>query len=119
MIKRAFIVAAVVGVVGLVIFGWLGGFNEIMYRRIESVSYIIIGKEYQGANNSSELEELFNESRTLIEERIPDGLLVIVSYEHPDQARKIIHYFVGVLLDEIPEKAAYSFQVFQKTEISV
>lgn len=113
MIKKAFIVAAVVGAVGLLIFGQLGGFNEIMYRRIESVSYIIIGKEYRGAGNSSELEELFNESRTLIEEKIPNGVLVIVSYEHPDQARHIIHYFIGVLLDEIPDNLPNGFDILE------
>jgi hypothetical protein len=91
-----FIVLALVITTLLILYDKLGGFSdpELSYEPVKE--YIMAGRFFNGNTSNPELEELFNEMRSVKDREKVDGSLVMVWYEVPESSKDSVQLFVGL-----------------------
>ncbi|WP_258103122.1 hypothetical protein [Marinoscillum sp. MHG1-6] len=83
-----------------IIYGNLGGFDEVKVYRLEPAQRTVVGKYYKTRYSDKALKEQFERCQTLIESNHVKGDLVVFSYQNPDLAANEVEQFIGIMLKE-------------------
>ena len=91
-----FIALALIITTLLILYDKLGGFSdpELSYEPVKE--YVMAGRFFNGNTSNPELEELFNEMRSVKDREKVDGPLVMVWYEVPESSKDSVQIFVGL-----------------------
>lgn len=94
MIKKIVIAVVILGLVALGYF-WLGGGKQLAFKMEERPTSYVIGYDFKGAYNSSDLEEIFFKVKEESEKTGAD--LVIINYDDDSLSKNTIHQLVGFI----------------------
>ena len=83
----------------LVIYSRLGGLDEVTFEAIGRTEYVIYGRTFEGRYSDNKLEELFFETKEVLERDFPEQSLVVISYLHEDARDGQVKQFVGIPVD--------------------
>lgn len=102
-----FIVLALLITMILILYNYLGGFNEpvLSYEPVEV--YRMTGKNYSGRLDDPQVEILFNEMKAMKSDRGYQGPLVMVWFMEPEVQKDSVGLFIGIELlpgDAPPEE---------------
>jgi hypothetical protein len=112
----------ITGIIFILIISYylLGGFRPVTYTRIPESKYIVIGKEYIGANNTRELESLFNDTKSLISKKFEDATLVILNDDGKyDDENNEVGYFIGLLVENVPASIPEGYSIMRFGPVDV
>lgn len=94
MIKKVIIPLIIIGIAGVWIYQYLGGFDKILFNKT-TISLNFHGNEYIGLYNNPETENLFLKARDIALKN-PNADLAIISYP---SAKDSLHQIIGVVLE--------------------
>lgn len=83
-----------------IIYGNLGGFDEVKVYRLESIKRTVVGKHYKTRYSDEELEDQFIRCRELIASKRIAGDLVVFNYLNDSLKPNEVEQFIGVMLKE-------------------
>lgn len=95
MIKKVVIPLIIIGIVGVWVYQYLGGFDKVSFSKT-TISLNFYGSEYQGLYNSPKTERLFMAARDAALDN-PHADLAIISYP---AAKDSLYQIIGVVSGE-------------------
>ncbi len=99
----------------------LGGFDESQVYVFEGGSRTVIGKQFIGDAGSSQIDELVQEARALIDNGRLTGQFVLVEYQNDTIGEDSVHLYIGAALEEIRNvleiPSGYSYEEFTTDKI--
>lgn len=103
MLKKTLLfVLLPLGLLTLVGYYWLGGFNDITIELVETPARPVLGKPYRGKYGDLALREIFVRARQLQASDTVSGTLVVVNLDSASAGGKQVNQFIGVALDQPP-----------------
>lgn len=99
MAKKIVIAALIIVVVGAT-YLWLGGGQTLEFQVKEKSSFYIVGSDYKGPYNGSELERIFFDTRQKSETSQSD--LVVLNYDNDSLREGQVHQLVGIEHASLP-----------------
>lgn len=100
MFRKVLILAALVIIVGLSVYHYLGGTEPLNITLVNHEGYKLAGRYYEGRLNDKVLEEIFFETKDLIAQGKLPGKLVVVYFNDPGKENGFVKNLIGV---EIPD----------------
>ena len=101
MLKRILLfVVLPLGLLTLLGYYWLGGFNEITISVEEEDTRLIAGKPYRGQYGDLALRQLFVETQQLQAEGTLPGVLTVVNLDSASADGQSVNQLIGVALTE-------------------
>ncbi|BDD03423.1 hypothetical protein [Aureibacter tunicatorum] len=95
-LKKVFAVGAVLGVVLLSAYYFLGGFEKLDISKSDKREFVIYGVLVEGRYSDPKIEETFAKSREIVEQN-HGGSIAIVNYPHENEKQGFVKQFVGVV----------------------
>lgn len=89
-------------VLSIISYAFLGGFKSIEKSVEQNPLIHIAGIEYKGKIGSDSLQQLFMESKDLVESEETATSIAIVYYGEADNKSGAVHNFVGVVVGDNP-----------------
>ena len=80
----------------LVIYSRLGGLDEVDFATIGKTEYVLYGRVFEGRYSDNKLEELFFETKEILERDFPQQSLMVISYPHEGARDGLVKQFVGI-----------------------
>lgn len=117
--KKVFLAVGLSIPIFLVIYGILGGFDEIEIRlREDPPVYHLLGKTYKGSHDSDEITDIFHDLRTFRHKYRKDSSVTIVSFDKGDDEDNV-HYFISINLKDGKEisREGYEFRQFSPSSV--
>ena len=112
MLKKTLLfVLLPLGLLTLVGYYWLGGFNDIAIELVETSARPVLGKMYQGKYGDLALRKIFVQARQLQESDTVSGTLVVVNLDSASAGGKQVNQLIGVALDELPRFMPDGYQL--------
>lgn len=78
----------------------LGGYDKVAVYTTEGSSRTVIGRHYLGSQ-SSDINEVMDEIKTMVDEGRLRGQLTMVEYQNDTIGADSVHYFIGASFEEI------------------
>jgi hypothetical protein len=100
-----FIILALAFTCILIVYNYLGGFNEPVISYEYQQEYIIVGKAFKGKIADPAVEQLYTQMRDLKIAGSYEGPLVMVWDEEPDSEKDSVNVFIGI---EIPRETSFA-----------
>ena len=86
------------GVLSLLGYYWLGGFNEIKMAVVEAPVRPLVGKAYQGQYGDLALRKVFVQAQRLLASDSVAGTLLVVNLDSASAGGKQVNQFIGIAL---------------------
>lgn len=102
MFRKALLVGLPVLLILLIIYYYLGGFNETSFDLVQTDNYVIAGYEYQGPYEQDDLQELFFQVQDFVETGALVGTITVVNYQLDFEAQDSVRQLIGVQIKELP-----------------
>lgn len=102
MLKKILIVAIPLTLVIVLVYDYLGGFNETAISLVESEDYVVAGYVYRGPYRQSALQDLFFRVQDFVESGTLVGRVTVLNYQFDIAAQDSVHQLIGVRLDNLP-----------------
>lgn len=116
--KRVWLIlACVVLLFGLIVYIYLGGFNEPEFSIVTIPAYSITGKVYEGPLNVKEFGNRFSEADSLLASGVLKGKSAGVFYNQPEKALDTVKTFIGVLTQDTTVPKGFTRRYFPEREM--
>jgi hypothetical protein len=89
----------------------LGGFNKPVISQVQTSSYFIAGKYYEGKINSKELGRLFERTEEMVNQGSLPGEHAALFYSDPDKNDGQVKAIVGALVNDTTVSLPDSFEI--------
>lgn len=99
------------GLLALLGYYWLGGFNEITIVVVEEPPRPVLGKTYRGQYGDLALRKVFVQAQQLLASDSVAGTLVVINRDTTSASEKLLNQFIGIALDESPAAAPPDYQL--------
>ena len=86
------------GLLTLLGYYWLGGFNEIKMAVVEAPVRPLVGKAYQGQYGDLALRKVFVQAQRLLASDSVAGTLLVVNLDSASAGGKQVNQFIGIAL---------------------
>lgn len=100
--RKVIFASLTVMVVGLFVYYYLGGFNEVVIELVETDEYIIAGYNYHGTYEQDVLQDLFFQVKEYVEADVLKGIITVLNYDSAVTEADSIHQLIGVRLQAEP-----------------
>ena len=100
--KKALFILLPLIVIAIVIYAYLGGFKSIEKSKEDNMLVHIAGIEYEGKIGSDSLNQLFMQSKALVESEDAADAIAIAYYGEADSKTGQVRNFIGVAINEEP-----------------
>ncbi|MDF9795684.1 hypothetical protein OKW21_000947 [Catalinimonas alkaloidigena] len=84
----------------LLIYYFLGGFNQVEIQRVTVDDYYFTGHLYRGPYQEEELKSQFFQMHEYVETGTLNGIVGVLNYDIENLSEDSIQQFIGVILDE-------------------
>jgi hypothetical protein len=98
------------GLLALLGYYWLGGFNEIKVAVIEAPERPMVGKVYRGQYGDLALRKIFVQTQRLLASDSVTGTLLVVNLDSASAGGKQVNQFIGIALSASPESLPPAYQ---------
>jgi DNA gyrase inhibitor GyrI len=102
MMRKVIFASLTVMTVGLFVYYYLGGFNEVDIELVETEEYIIAGYSYHGPYDQDVLQDLFFQVKEYVEADVLKGIITVLNYDSAVTEADSIHQLIGVRLQAEP-----------------
>ena len=99
------------GLLTLVGYYWLGGFNEVVIEQVNAPARPVLGKPYQGKYGDLALRKIFVQARQLEASDSVSGTLAVVNLDAASAGGKEVNQFIGVVLNQPPRAMPADYQI--------
>ena len=112
MLQRILLFVIVpLGLLTLLGYYWLGGFNSMTIEVVQQPARPVVGKHYQGRYGDLALSKIFVQARQLQEGGTLPGLLTVVNLDRTSASEQSVNQFIGITLAAPPETVPEGYQV--------
>jgi len=88
----------------------LGGFNEVEFTVIDEVDYQMIGIPFEGRYKSNQVQNIFYQTRELLEQGKVMGTMAIIYEQDPADHDGEMKSFTGIILEQPIQELPDGFQ---------
>ena len=99
------------GLLTLVGYYWLGGFNQVNIEVVEEPARPIIGKYYRGRYGDLALRKIFVEAKQLQQQGTVAGLLTVVNLDSVSASDQSVNQLIGITLTAPPTTVPKGYQL--------
>lgn len=111
MLKKTLYVGLPLLAVLLIIYYYLGGFNQTQISIAETEDYVIAGYSYRGPYREEELQQLFFRAKDFVETGTLEGTIAVLNYDDEFAAGDSIRQLIGVRLASAPMQKPADIQM--------
>ncbi|RNI26889.1 GyrI-like domain-containing protein [Rufibacter latericius] len=111
MRKKLLIFLAIVAILVLVGYTYLGGFAEVKVSQTVSTPVFIAGKYYAGSIESEALGQIYQQAGKAVDQKQLTGDFAGIYYNNPSKDSKTIKAFIGVAIQDTTAALPAGFTV--------
>ncbi len=94
----ALLIVVLLGIIGTSVYSLLGGFDEISILHGPGERKSIIGKYFKGYYAHPDIEEMWKDSKALLDNGEIAGFLAVVNYQNDSLSNDEVEQFIGVAI---------------------
>ena len=98
------------GLLTLLGYYWLGGFNEVKIAVVEEPVRPVVGKVYRGQYGDLALRKIFVQAQRLLASDSVTGILLVVNLDSASAGGKQVNQFIGIAPSASPESLPPAYQ---------
>lgn len=102
MFRKALLLGLPILLILLIVYYYLGGFNETDVELVQTDNYVIAGYEYHGPYDQDDLQELFFQVQDFVETGALVGTITVVNYQLDFELQDTVRQLIGVQIKELP-----------------
>lgn len=95
----------------LIVYYYLGGFNQTEISLEETDAYVIAGYSYSGPYREDELQQLFFQVKDFVDSGTLEGTITVLNYDNEFAAGDSIQQLIGVRLAATPRQKPEDLQL--------
>jgi hypothetical protein len=100
MNKKFLLVMAVLSIIVLAFYTYLGGFSSASVSEVNSQQLYVAGRPFKGTTKDEAINKAFQRAAEVLDKKELEGVLGNIYYNNPEQRTDSLDAFIGVIMPD-------------------